>query len=273
MKTCICILALVSVLAVDVYAQQVNPCIICPNGVTAGYDDAAPYATFGNNMTCAQAIDAAKLYETGSRDCASSEAYEIACCFTVPENPAMNPCIICPDGITEGYDAYAPWAVIGDPTTCAELIDAAKLHEAGSEDCALAEGDESSCCLTEIENPCIICPNGATVGDDYVPPGYEDYELTCADFIDVATLYETESSWCAVNREEYESLCCPPVSSAPTPMPVNDTTVATPMTSSTNVTPSPVEPLTTSPSSNVGTTTLLWVGVISAVAGVVSWGR
>ena len=167
MKTCICILALVSILAVDVYAQQVNPCIICPNGVTAGYDDAAPYATFGNNMTCAQAIDAAKLYETGSRDCASSEAYEIACCFTVPENPAMNPCIICPDGITEGYDAYAPWAVIGDPTTCAELIDAAKLHE--------AEGDESSCCLTEIENPCIICPNGATVGDDYVLPGYEDY--------------------------------------------------------------------------------------------------
>ncbi|KAL3801731.1 hypothetical protein ACHAW5_005831 [Stephanodiscus triporus] len=36
-----------------------------------------------------------------------------------------NSCTICPNGATAG-DEYAPFAATGDPTTCAELIDAAK---------------------------------------------------------------------------------------------------------------------------------------------------
>jgi hypothetical protein len=38
-----------------------------------------------------------------------------------------------------------------------------------------------------LKNPCIICPNGATVGDDFVPNASineaDDAALTCGDLI------------------------------------------------------------------------------------------
>ena len=135
---------------------------------------------------------------------------------------------------------------------------------------------------------------------------------TCTANIDYAKYFETDSDYCGV-AEMYEAYCCPPETHAPTPMPttsvptetpttttptesptqsstgapitstpsmmpVDDTTVPTTTTSSIIVAPIPVEPLTTSPSSNggklttssssnVGTTTLFWVLVIPAVAG------
>ena len=120
------------------------------------------------------------------------------------------------------------------------------LFETGSE--AYTEMTELDCCPTEPEKPSIICPIGATAGDDYAPSEYTS-SWTCAELIDYAKLFETESAYCGVIGEEDKSYCCPAVTSAPTPMPVNDTTVATTMTSS-NVTPSPVETLTTSPRQN-----------------------
>ena len=55
------------------------------------------------------------------------------------EAQVENPCLICPDGVTEGID-YAPWALFGDPITCKELINNAKLFETGTLWCALYEG-------------------------------------------------------------------------------------------------------------------------------------
>ena len=95
----------------------------------------------------------------------------------------VSPCIICPNGVTalEGGD-WAPYAdpdgdhltlfignMLGDTTTCAELIDAAKQYEVGSEWCALSELHELYCCFTAPENPCTLCPNGATAGYVFVP--------------------------------------------------------------------------------------------------------
>jgi len=70
-----------------------------------------------------------------------------------------NTCIICPNGATAGDD-LAQYSDFGDPTTCAEIIDSAKLFENGPKDCGWAEMYKLDCCPTEPENPCIICPNG-----------------------------------------------------------------------------------------------------------------
>ena len=48
----------------------------------------------------------------------------------------VSPCIISPNGVTaaEGDD-HIPWADIGDTRTCAELVDAAMLAQAGTVAC------------------------------------------------------------------------------------------------------------------------------------------
>ncbi len=220
---------------------SMNPCIICPNGATLG-DEYAPYADSGDLTTCAELIDSVMLFETGSGECAVAEVYEIACCFTVPENP----CIICPNGATAGDD-YVPYADDGNLATCAKIIDDAKQFETESDHCGLiGEVHEFYCCPSEPENPCIICPNGATAGDEYVPYADEGNLSTCAKIIEDAKQFEAESDYCGVIGEEDKSYCCPSETPAPTPMPVNDITVATTTTSSTYAAPSPVVPLMTS---------------------------
>ena len=54
-----------------------NPCIICPDGTDAAVF--APYADDGDLRTCADLIDEAKLYETGSDDCGWFEFSELLC--------------------------------------------------------------------------------------------------------------------------------------------------------------------------------------------------
>jgi hypothetical protein len=206
MKTCI--LALAFVLAGGVYAQ-VNPCIICPNGATAG-DDYAPLADLGNPTTCAELIDAAKLKETGSEYCAVAEMGELSCCYTAPENP----CTICPNGATAGDDYVPPYE--GNTYTCAELIDYATQFETESDYCGVfGESDESYCCYTEPENPCVICPNGANAGDDFVPEYEGSLNMTCVEIINEATIVETGSDYCRLVGE-LESYCCPPVNTTAT---------------------------------------------------------
>jgi hypothetical protein len=320
-------------------STDMNPCIICPNGVDTGMGD-APYGE--NSGTCAELIDAAKPFKTGSWGCAWAESNAYDCCPTVPENL----CIICPNGVHTGmgdvepfeeiygtcaeiieyakyfetdsdycglvgelYESYCcppanttainPCIIcistgmsdvpVGENNlTCAELMDAAKLYETGSQDCAWAESNAIDCCLTEPENPCIICPNGVNTGKGDVEP-FEEITGTCTENIEYAKYFETESAYCGV-AEMFEAYCCPPETPAPTPMPttsvptetpttatptesptqtstgapitstpstmpVDDTTVPTTTTSSIIVAPSPVELLTASPSLNVGTLT------------------
>ncbi len=139
-------------------------CIICPGGATAG-NDFAPFADEGDFTTCAKFINYFKLFEPGSEECGVAEVFELACCPTAPENS----CIIFPDGATAtGGDDFTPYADSGDLATCAEIIESALLFESGFYMCGYSEIHELSCCPTVPENSCIICPNGATAGDDFI---------------------------------------------------------------------------------------------------------
>ena len=214
-----------------------------PEGVTAaGGENDAPYADIGDFTTCAEFIDAYKFVDAGSAECGFGDVVELSCCFNAPENP----CITCPDGITAtGGDDFAPYADSGDLRTCAELVDLAMLFESGSYMCGYSEIDELSCCPTVPEDPCIICPNGATAGNDFIPYAEEGGTTSCSDLIEGVSLFETGSSFCGVQGDMYESYCCSTasitvaptptvvVTPAPTPMPEDDTTVATTTTSST----------------------------------------
>ena len=219
-----------------------NPCIICPNGITAG-DDFVPNAFSGNSMTCLELINSSMDFESGSQMCSFSSIYKISCCpmttaptsadnvivaaptntptetptFAPTELPtfdAMTPapipapvtldngtgvgntCIICPDGTDAA--AFAPYADDGDSRTCTVLIDEARMYKIGSDDCGYSELHELHCCYTAPENPCIICPDGATAGDDYVPEdaGNSVGRATCKEFIDGAKRFESESDVC-----------------------------------------------------------------------------
>ena len=132
------------------------------------------------------------------------------------DNVDFKACIICLDGATTGKDYYQPNAESGDFRTCAELIDAAGKFESGTDACGWAEfNDEYYCCYTAPEDPCNICPDGATVagGDDYVPE-YEGNSATCSDLIEEAKLYESGSFSCGVYDIDKEK-CCPPVTTTP----------------------------------------------------------
>ena len=265
-----------------------NTCIICPDGTDV--DNFAPYADTGDFRTCANLIDEAKLYETGSDDCGWFEFEELNCCYKKTDNPCNifpdgatagdeyvpeyaensvtratckdlidwakqfesgsdacglydidvafccpspasvddsavaptttastlgagtgvdNPCIICLDGTAA--DDFAPHAEDGDSRTCADFINEAKLYETGSDDCGWFEFQELHCCYTIPENPCIICPDGATAGDDYVPE-YIDNSVTratCKDLIDWAKQFETGSDACGRYGIDV-AYCCPP---------------------------------------------------------------
>ena len=120
-----------------------NPCIVCSNGTDV--DKFVPGADDGDFRTCADLIDEANMYETGSNDCKWFEFKEFYCCYTIPDNP----CNICLDGATaSAVGDFAPGANDGDFRTCADLIDEAKLYETGSNDCEWLEMYTPDCCFT-----------------------------------------------------------------------------------------------------------------------------
>jgi len=199
------ILALVSILASDVDAQDATyPCIVCPGGASAG-DDFAPYADFGDLTTsCHDMIDAAKQHANGTESCAMMEVGAAGCCPTAHENP----CTICPDGATAGDD-IVPYAKMGLTMTCAELIEDYKLYESGTDNCQLyGELDTVYCCPTPVEDTCTICPNGTTVADDFAPYAGRGDPRTCSELIDYAKLFESSSDFCTSDIDE--RVCCPP---------------------------------------------------------------
>jgi hypothetical protein len=89
-----------------------------------------------------------------------------------------------------------PFLSSKDPITCKEIIDDAKLFETGSFWCAHYEYDGAFCCPTKPEDPCILCPNGITVADDYEP--YNDGN-TCLDWLDYyAANFDAELVHCGI---------------------------------------------------------------------------
>ena len=132
-------------------AEVENPCLICPYGATAG-DEYAPH------ITCKELIDNATLFETGSLWCAQyEESAGMFCCLTTPQNP----CTLCPNGITVADD-YQPY---NNGVTCSDTIYYYAYYDAESDWCTVgrrASDMESRCCPTVANNPCTICPDGAS---------------------------------------------------------------------------------------------------------------
>ena len=209
-----------------VKAQVVeNPCVICPNGATAG-DDLAPGADVGILTTCKELIETAPLFETGTLSCAAAYGfYEPTCCPA----PLQDPCTLCPNGVTVADD-------IATSYYCSDIIKEFSQFESESDTCTIMGAYyEVLCCPTPPENPCNICPNGATAGDDFVPSSTVDevvpYSIvgspTCMSLITLAKPHETGSALC----EYFEATgiyCCPDVTANTTTVPVEETsTLAT----------------------------------------------
>jgi hypothetical protein len=136
-----------------------------------------------------------------------------------------NQCVICPNGPSTGFDDYAPYADDEYDRTCAQLIQNALTVESGTADCGWYEFGELECCETQHENPCVICPDGATAGDDYVPP-YDGNFATCGDLIEGATQLRSESDACSLYDIDV-SYCCPPLMTNTPPTPAPTTTRVT----------------------------------------------
>jgi hypothetical protein len=68
-----------------------DPCIICPNGATTGYDDFQPLAGAGETKTCKDLLDGMTdvAVEEGSDSCESLREIEALCCREV--DPAPSP--------------------------------------------------------------------------------------------------------------------------------------------------------------------------------------
>ena len=132
-----------------------------------------------------------------------------------------DPCMICPDGTTMGDET--PYADDGDYTTCNEIIDYYVRFESGSYACSVGYRHSFSCCPSTVEDPCVICPYGATAGDDSIPYAQLGDYVTCEELVSYSANFETGSNYCDVSAERHEMYCChpgtsPPVGS-PTPLP------------------------------------------------------
>ena len=175
--------------------------MICPEGATAG-DEFVPHESPGSNMTCREIIDMAMLFESESYHCEMSVADESLCC-PAAETATTTP--VPPDETTTTSTAASTTAIA---TTSATTLES-----------------------TLVENPCVICPDGAAAGDDFVPNGASGNSLTCSELIDGATVHDAGSTMCSFSSI-YEVWCCP-ATTAPTLVEgtsISETTTAIPET-------------------------------------------
>jgi hypothetical protein len=177
-----------------------NPCLVCPNGATV---DAAPSEFLGNTMTCPDATEYATIIDSGADEWASSFAeLEPMCCPLTAENP----CLVCPDGTT--FDGKIEVEVGTFQTlTCSDMVSFVARYELGSEECTSSEADfRPLCCPPKVENPCMVCPNGANFSDMV---DVEGVTLTCSGMISLVALYESGSDECTESLADLEPMCCP----------------------------------------------------------------
>jgi hypothetical protein len=68
-----------------------------------------------------------------------------------------------------------------------------------------------------VENPCVICPNGATAGDDIAPGADVGVLTTCKELIETAPLFETGTLSCAQLMGFMNQRAAPPLFRTPAP--------------------------------------------------------
>ena len=212
-----------------------NPCIICPNGITAG-DDFVPNAFSGNSMTCLELINSSMENGSGSQTCiALSSVYTISCCpaTTVP-TPAEDENVAAQTKIpaeTPTVDAMTPAptpaedenvATATETPTETPTVDAltpAPTPMPG-DDTTLATTSTRSTLAPEVDTPCIICPNGATADYDNFQPFAGAGEMkTCKELLDGMSNVAVEGGLeLCESMREIEAFCCGDVDSAPSPV-------------------------------------------------------
>ena len=123
------------------------------------------------------------------------------CCPTTPDDP----CTLCPNGITVADD-YEPY---NNGNTCSYWLDFYANFDAKSDTCTVGWGAqfESHCCPTVANNPCIICPDGATAGEEIVPSVYD--KRTCKDLIEADLTFDADLEMCLVHAKKDDYTCCP----------------------------------------------------------------
>ena len=150
-------------------------------------------------FACSDAVDYARSVEEASETCGDLRELEVVCCPA----PAERPCPFCEGGIT-GWDGGA---IPGASFTCDDVAKYAVTIEGSSEACSGVKEVEAACCPTPADDPCSLCSEGVTAGDDFVIDG-EDGPITCADAIKYAIDFEEASETCA-GIKDVEALCCP----------------------------------------------------------------
>jgi len=97
-----------------------NPCIVCPNGATAGLTY-IPNAEVGDTDTCIDLIDAASTYEYGSQMCTLIETSAAECC---PGDKYIPPTTSAPTTWIEMFSGLViPGIPTGSPTTVVEMLE------------------------------------------------------------------------------------------------------------------------------------------------------
>jgi hypothetical protein len=132
-----------------------NQCVICPNGPSTGLDDYLPYANNGDSRTCAQLIQDALNFESGTEDCGLADIASKECCYTPPENP----CILCPTGTTIDLDKVPVYSGHPDLLTCSMLSEEALYFESESSYCRWFNPlDQKFCCPSATTTPTTPAP-------------------------------------------------------------------------------------------------------------------
>lgn len=67
------------------------------------------------------------------------------------------------------------------------------------------------CCPGTQENPCLICPNGITSGDDYAPFIDDGDTSTCKEMVDSTALFFSEGDESCEGSKMMQAYCCPTV--------------------------------------------------------------
>ena len=129
----------------------------------------------------------------------------------LPDSPiilAMIPASIA-DMATADNDFF-PHPEGGNINTCQDIIDYGTEYE--TDESYICEVNlnlwEYICCPPAINHPCLVCPNGVTVDDVFVPYPEGENICTCKDITYVASTFEAETDWCGY-FESLDQFCCP----------------------------------------------------------------
>jgi len=168
----------------------VDPCTVCPTGVTA---DAT---TLSAGVSCANIVAEALLIETSTTACSLLKDSEAVCCPAV-----VDPCAVCVNGITADDTV-----TLSDGTSCAAAVENALLVESTTAACIVNKEAEATCCPPDVVNPCLVCPGGIKVDNTTTP----SEGVSCEEVVAEAKLIETDSTVCPVMKAA-EATCCPAV--------------------------------------------------------------